>query len=168
MCRNHDLLEMAAIESLPLRQFTQAQILRVIAVTTDAWKLLTRRNRSSILDEACTELAPTAISDYEYSAMPINNSGDQLLVRRISGEAICELSKREPVIVFNKSLKDRVENTIWIKGRLHSTLFGVRQHQPTGHWFRNAPKDENPRLMESWDTSPKQPSPKCCSIPSLR
>jgi hypothetical protein len=40
--------------------------------------------------------------------MPINNSGDQLLVRRISGEAICELSKREPVVVFNKNLKDRV------------------------------------------------------------
>ena len=29
-------------------------------------------------------------------------------------------------------------------------------------------KDESPRLKESWDASPKQPSPKCCSIPTLR
>ena len=81
--------------------------------------------------------------------MPIDNSRDQLLIRRIAGGAICELPQREPVVVFNKSLKDRIENTIWIKRRLHSTLYGVRHHRPTGHWVRNAPKDENPRLMES-------------------
>ncbi len=45
----------------------------------------------------------------------MNNFGDYMLVRRISGEAICELPKREPIVVFNKNLKDLVENTIWIK-----------------------------------------------------
>jgi len=35
---------------------------------------------NGILDKSCAELAPTAISYHEYSAMPINNSGDQLLV----------------------------------------------------------------------------------------
>jgi len=34
--------------------------------------------------------------------------------------------------------------------------------------FGMSQKDESPRLIESWDASPKQPSPKCCSIPSLR
>ena len=28
-------------------------------------------------------------------------------------------------------------------------------------------QDENPGLIGSWDASPKQPSPKCCSIPKL-
>jgi hypothetical protein len=45
----------------------------------------------------------------------MNNFGDYMLVRRVSGDATCELPKREPIIVFNKNLKDLVENTIWIK-----------------------------------------------------
>lgn len=131
--------------------------------------MLTRCNRSCILDESCAELAPTAISYHKYSAMPMDNSGDQLVVRRTSGESIRELPKREPVVVFNKSLKDQVENTIWIKRHLHpnpslgSTFVTVRV---VG--LATPQKDENPRLVESWDASPKQPSPKCCSIPSLR
>ena len=100
---------------------------------------MTRRNRS-ILDESCAELAPTAISYHKYSAMPMDDSGDQLVVRRISGESICELSKREPVVVFNKSLKDQVENTIWIKRHLHSSLLWVRPRHRTRCWLSNAPK----------------------------
>ena len=130
-------------------------------------RLLTRRNRS-ILDQSCTELAPTAISYHKYSAMPMSDSGNQLVVRMISGEAICELSKREPVVVFNKSLKYQVENTIWIKHRLHSTFFGFDIVTVPVVALATPRKDENPRLIESWDASPKQPSPKCCSIPSLR
>ena len=102
------------------------------------------------------------------AAVPMDDSGDQLVVRRISGESICELSKREPVVVFNKNLKDQVENAIWIKRHLHLTLLWVRHRHRTGRWVSNAQKDENPRLVESWDASPKQPSPKCCSIPRLR
>jgi len=80
--------------------------------------LLTRRNRS-ILDESCAKPAPASISYHKHAAMPMDDLGDQLVVRRISGESICELSKCEPVVVFNKSLKDEVENTIWIKRQLH-------------------------------------------------
>lgn len=54
--------------------------------------------------------------------MPMNNFGDDMLVRRFSGEAICELPKREPIVVFNKNLKDLVENTIWIRHYANSTF----------------------------------------------
>jgi hypothetical protein len=47
-------------------------------------------------------------------------------------------------------------------------FFGSGIRHGIGCSVSKAPKSENPRLVESWDTSPKQPSPKCCSIPSLR
>jgi len=50
----------------------------------------------------------------------MNNFGDYMLVRRVSCEAIGELSKREPVVVFNENLKDLVENKIWIKHHVDS------------------------------------------------
>jgi hypothetical protein len=101
--------------------------------------------------------------------MPMDNSGDQLVVRRISGESIRELSKREPVVVFNKRLKDQVENTIWIERHLHpNPSLGSTFVIARVVGLATTQKDENPRLVESWDASPKQPSPKCCSIPSLR
>jgi hypothetical protein len=60
----------------------------------------------------------------------MNSFGDYMLVRRLSGEAICELPKREPIVVFNKNLKDLVENTVWIKHYVYSTfLLGTRCHQ---------------------------------------
>lgn len=75
-----------------------------------------------IVDELCAELAPAAISHHEHSAMPLNNSGDELLVRRVSGEAGGELPKREPLVVFNKNLEDLVEHPIWIEHQVYSTL----------------------------------------------
>jgi hypothetical protein len=78
------------------------------------------------------------------------------------------LSKREPGVVFNKSLKDRVENTIRIKRHLHSTLVWVR-HLTHGSLGSQMPqKDENPRLIESWDASPKQPSPSAARFVAYR
>jgi hypothetical protein len=50
------------------------------ALSVKVPKLKKGGSSSGILDESCAELAPTAISYREYSAMPINNSGDQLLV----------------------------------------------------------------------------------------
>jgi hypothetical protein len=80
--------------------------------------------------------------------MPINNSGDQLLVRRVSGEAICELSKREPVVVFNKSLKNRVENTIWIKRRLHfQPFFGF---DIVSLWVIGLAMPQKTKIPDSW------------------
>jgi hypothetical protein len=79
------------------------------------------RNLGSIFDERA-ELAPATIIHNEYSAVPMNNFGDYMLVRRVSGKAKCELPKREPVVVVNKTFKDRVENTIWIKHHVYSTL----------------------------------------------
>jgi hypothetical protein len=66
----------------------------------------------SIFDKLPAEPAPATIIHDEYSAVPMNNCGDYMLVRRVSGDAICELPKREPIVVFNKNLKDLVENTI--------------------------------------------------------
>ena len=60
----------------------------------------------------------------------MNNFGDYMLVRGFSGEATCELPKREPIVVFNKNLKDLVENTICIKHYVYSTfLLGTGCHQ---------------------------------------
>jgi hypothetical protein len=53
----------------------------------------------------------------------MNNLRDYMMARRVSGEAICELPKGEPVVVFNKNLKNLVENTIWIKHHVYSAPF---------------------------------------------
>jgi hypothetical protein len=78
-------------------------------------------NLLSIFDQLRTELAPATIIHNEHSAVLMNNFGDQMLVRRVSGDAICELPKREPGVVFNKNLKNLVENMIWIKHHVYST-----------------------------------------------
>lgn len=36
--------------------------------------------RNSILDEVCAELAPATIRHHEYSALPMNNSGYELMI----------------------------------------------------------------------------------------
>lgn len=79
-------------------------------------------NLDSIFDQLRAELAPATIVHNKHSAVPMNNFRDYVLVRRVSGDAICELPKREPVVVFNKSLENLVENTIWVKHHVYSTL----------------------------------------------
>jgi hypothetical protein len=68
---------------------------------------------SHVFDQLRAELAP-AIRHNEHPDVPINNFGNYMLVRRVSGDTICELPKCEPVVVFNKNLKNLVEDTIWI------------------------------------------------------
>ena len=81
------------------------------------------RNLDSIFDQLRAELAPATIVHNEHSAVPMNDFRDYVLVRRVSGDAICELPKREPVVVFHKSLKNLVENTIWIKHHVYAPFF---------------------------------------------
>lgn len=76
---------------------------------------LTRRDLGGIFEELRAKFTPATVAHSEYFAVPVNNFGDCVLVRRISGEATCELPKREPVVVFNENLQDLVENTILIK-----------------------------------------------------
>jgi hypothetical protein len=77
------------------------------------------RNPRSISDHLRAELAPATIIHNEHSAVPMNDAGDHRLVRRVSGDSICELPEGEPVVVFDKNLKDLVENTIGIKHRVY-------------------------------------------------
>jgi len=60
-----------------------------------------RLNLRSISDQLRAEPAPATIIQNEYSAVPMNNFGDYMLVRRISSEAIlgtrCHQRKHERV-----------------------------------------------------------------------
>jgi len=69
--------------STPTRDYTQTPTGRDFecnrdVTTDDRISLETRRN--GIHDEVCAELAPATISDHEYSAMPMNNFGNDLLI----------------------------------------------------------------------------------------
>jgi hypothetical protein len=75
----------------------------------------------SIFDQLRTEPAPATIIYDEHSVVSINNFGDYVLVRQVSGNAICKLPKCEPVVVFNKNLKHLIEKTIWMKHHVYPT-----------------------------------------------
>lgn len=79
------------------------------------WAFKVARNLGGIFDELRPEFASATIIHNEYFAVAVNNFGDCVLVRGVPSKARRELPKGEPVVVFNKNLKDLVENSIWIK-----------------------------------------------------
>jgi hypothetical protein len=53
------------------------------------------RNPRSISDHLGAELAPASITRNEHSGVPMNNFGNHMLVRRVSGDSIRELPEPE-------------------------------------------------------------------------
>jgi len=64
--------------------------------------------------QAVVSLKVAALTEGVLKAMLLNNLCDQILVRRVSGDTLGQLSKREPVVVVHKNLEDLVENKIWV------------------------------------------------------